>query len=90
MCCHHARVWNREFALKPAEALKLKGAWVETSRLDNKRVYYRLCIVKYLLNIISPNNDISDKLNHLFAEYPQIDLSAMGFPADWNKEALWL
>ena len=90
MCCHHARVWNREFALKPAEALKLKGAWVDTSKLDNKRVYYRLCIVKYLLNIISPNNDISDKLNHLFAEYPQIDLSAMGFPVDWKKEALWL
>jgi len=60
MCCHHARVWNREFALKPAEALKLKGAWVDTSKLDNKRVYYRLCIVKYLLNIISPYNDKCD------------------------------
>ncbi|MCH4156955.1 MAG: Abi family protein [Muribaculaceae bacterium] len=89
MCCHHARVWNREFVLKPAEARKLKCAWIDTSKIDNKRIYYRLCIIKYLLNIISPNNDMHDKLNCLFAEYSQVDISAMGFPSDWQNEALW-
>lgn len=89
MCCHHARVWNREFALKPAEALKLKGAWTDTSKLNNKRVYYRFCIIKYLLNIISPNNDMRHKLNNLFSEYPQVDISAMGFTENWDKEILW-
>jgi hypothetical protein len=29
-----------------------------------------------------PKNDMCDKLNRLFAEYPQIDLSTMGFPVD--------
>ena len=81
MCCHHARVWNREFVILPADARKLKADWIDTTKFDNKRVYYRLCIIKYLLNIISPNNDMCEKLKCLFGEFPQIDLSAMCFSA---------
>ena len=89
MCCHHARVWNREFALRPAEALRLRDAWIDTSRIDHKRICYRLCIVKYLLNVISPNNDMTEKLKLLLTDFPMIDISAMGFPSNWNDEMLW-
>ncbi|MCD8495597.1 MAG: Abi family protein [Bacteroides graminisolvens] len=87
MCCHHARVWNRDFVLKPAEPRKLASIWTETSKLDDKRIYYRLCIIKYLLNTISPNNDLCNKLNSLFAEFPQVDAFAMGFPVNWDKRS---
>jgi len=33
MCCHHARVWNRDFMLNPAEPKKTKNAWIDTSKL---------------------------------------------------------
>lgn len=39
--------------------------WI-TIDADKRRIYYNICIIKYFLNIISPNNDMSDKINRLF------------------------
>src|SRR3712207_7074964 len=44
-----ARVWNRDFMLNPAEPKKTKNAWIDTSKVDKKRIYYRLCIIRYFL-----------------------------------------
>ena len=30
-----------------------------------------------------------DKLQTLFANYPEIDLVALGFPDGWESESLW-
>jgi hypothetical protein len=30
------------------------------------------------------------KLISLLSDYPPIDTNAMGFPANWEQEALWL
>lgn len=57
---------------------------------DKRRTYYNICIIKYFLDIISPKNDFKDKLLALFAAFPEIDLSAMGFNANWETEPLWL
>jgi abortive infection bacteriophage resistance protein len=54
-----------------------------------KRVYFRICIIKYLLFTVSPNNTFTQKLNSLLAEYPTVDIRAMGFPAAWQTEPLW-
>lgn len=48
MCCHHARVWNRDFMLNPAEPQKTPNTWIDISKVDKKRIYYRLCIIWYL------------------------------------------
>lgn len=56
---------------------------------DSLRVYYNICIIKYFLNIISPNNDLFQKIKTLFANYPEIDLNALGFPQGWESEPLW-
>jgi abortive infection bacteriophage resistance protein len=53
------------------------------------RIYFDLCIIKYFLNVISPQNDMRDKLQKLLADYPSIDIAAMGFPRDWELEPLW-
>jgi len=44
---------------------------------------------QYFLNIISPNNDLFQKIKTLFANYPEIDLNALGFPQGWESEPLW-
>lgn len=47
---------------------------------DQRRVYYNFCILRYFLIQIAPSNDLTNTLKELFAKFPQIDLSAMGFP----------
>ncbi|GHT10026.1 hypothetical protein FACS189415_7860 [Bacteroidia bacterium] len=63
--------------------------WIDQSAVDMKRVYFRICIIKYLLFTVSPNNRFTEKLKSLLAEYPTVDIMAMGFPADWYTEPLW-
>jgi abortive infection bacteriophage resistance protein len=54
-----------------------------------KRLYYRICIIKYLLFTVSPNNCFTEKLKSLLAKYQSVDIRAMGFPAAWQAESLW-
>ena len=89
MCCHHARIWNRDFMLNPAEPKKVPNTWVNTSKVDKKRIYYRLCIIRYFLFSVSPNNNLHEKLLSLLADFPSVDIAAMGFNKEWQNEVLW-
>ncbi len=89
MCCHHARIWNRDFMLNPAEPRKMSNTWIDTSGIDKKRIFYRLCIIRYLLTSVSPNNNFNEKIAGLLARFPSIDIAAMGFDYNWNHTALW-
>ena len=57
---------------------RMTGNWI-TLPTDTLRIYFDLCIIKYFLNIISPNNDMKAKIDALLADYPSIDINAMGF-----------
>ena len=87
-CCHHARVWNKQNTMLPMEPKHITRPWISLST-DKLRVYYDLCIIKWFLDCISPNNTLRDKICKLLTEYPCIDITAMGFPTDWLKEELW-
>lgn len=89
MCCHHARVWNRDFMLNPAEPRKTSNAWIDTSLIDKKRIFYRLCIIRYFLSFVSPGNNFNEKIANLLARFPSVDIAAMGFCKDWQKDTLW-
>lgn len=87
-CCHHARVWNKQNTLRPMLPNRMGHPWIclPTNLL---RIYFDLCIIKYFLNVISPQNDMTDKLKSLLAAYPDVDTAAMGFPQGWEAEPLW-
>lgn len=87
-CCHHARVWNRTFALRALTMRHMTRPWISTS-VNQQKVYFSLCVIKFFLDIISPTNDMKAKLQSLFTEYPTIDTNALGFPTGWDQEALW-
>ncbi len=89
MCCHHARIWNRDFMLNPAEPRKTTIPWINATKVDKKRIYYRLCIIRYFLTSVSPNNQFNKKLSELLADFPSIDIAAMGFDCDWENTSLW-
>lgn len=88
-CCHHNRIWNKDHLVIPADVRTPAFVWIDSSTTDPKRIYYRICIIKYLLFTVSPNNSFAEKLKSLLAQYPTVDIRAMGFPADWQNEPLW-
>ena len=87
-CCHHSRVWNKQNTMLATEPKHITRSWIKLPT-DRLRIYFNLCIIKWFLDCISPNNTLKDKICKLLAEYPCIDISAMGFPADWLIEELW-
>ena len=87
-CCHHARVWNKQNTIRPTIPNRMLRPWI-TLPTDVLRIYFNLCIIKYFLDFLSPNNDMLAKLRRLFVDYPEIDLAAMGFPKDWEMEPIW-
>ena len=87
-CCCHARVWNKQNTMRPMLPNRMTGCWISLPT-NTLRIYFDLCIIKYFLNVISPNNDMKAKINALLFAYPDIDTSAMGFPRDWENEPLW-
>jgi abortive infection bacteriophage resistance protein len=89
LCGHHVRIWNKEISMVATDPQNHVFPWIDSSSIDMKRIYYRICIIKYLLFTVSPNNRFTEKLQSLLAEYPTIDICAMGFPADWHNEPLW-
>lgn len=90
ICCHHGRLWNRILKLRPTIPNKINHKWIaNAATIDVQRVYFRLCIIKYLLISVSPNNSFKEKLIALLSKYPSVDIAAMGFPANWQDESLW-
>lgn len=88
-CCHHARVWNKQNTIRPMIPNRMTGKWIALPT-DTLRIYFNLCIIKFFLNTISPQNDMKAKLDALLAAFPNIDIAAMGFPLGWQNEPLWL
>ena len=87
-CCHHSRVWNKVSSIMPVSPRRIAHSWI-TLHTNPQRVYFTICIIKYFLDIISPNNDMLEKMHTLFSNYPEIDLAALGFPNGWESEPLW-
>lgn len=57
--------------------------------LDKKKLLYRLCIIRYFLSSVSPNNNFNEKIADLLSRFPSIDITVMGFCKDWKSESLW-
>lgn len=88
ICAHHSRLWNRTLRIQPIAPRHPHHPFISRSSLNN-RVYYVLCIIKYLLDIIDPSHKMQSQLTWLWVNYPMIDKHAMGFPNEWELEPLW-
>ena len=87
-CCHHSRVWNRTYAVGPMIPKKMSRPWIGNS-VSHLKTFYEICIVKWFVDIISPQNNLKDRLTDLLASFPHVDCKAMGFPTNWADEPLW-
>ena len=86
---HHSRVWNRVYPIKPQMPTKLKGKWIAATVPQANKLYPQLCCLQYIQNIMCPDNDFGSQLRNLLKQHTNIDVAAMGFPANWQNEPLW-
>lgn len=89
ICAHHSRLWNKTFGISPMMPRKTVFPFVALPDKGTQHVYFILCMIQYLLNIINPSNTFYHKIKLLLNEYPNIDVNAMGFPKHWQEEPLW-
>ncbi|MES2389083.1 MAG: Abi family protein [Bacteroidota bacterium] len=101
LCGHHSRLWNRELAIDPAVLITKKyksTPWLKGPINYQKRIYYSLCTMKYLLNTINPGGHFRQRIENLFAKYPTVPIRYMGIPSvgrnsntliDWQNEPVW-
>jgi abortive infection bacteriophage resistance protein len=83
-CCHHARIWNKENAILPIEPRSITRPWINP-KISRRRIFYNICIIKWFIDIIEPDNNFKGKLSKLIDSYPIVDTRAMGFPNDWKE-----
>ena len=90
-CAHHSRLWNKNLPGKPKLLPKPPFDWVSDVPKENEfeKLYVHLCCMKYLLNIIQPDNNFTDRLYNLLTAYPNVDPQALGLKTDWQNEPLW-
>lgn len=91
-CAHHSRLWNRNLPGRPKLLSNPPMKWINAMPKENEYhiLYIHLCCMKYLLNIIKPDNDFTTKLVELMNKYPSVDPNALGLKINWNKELLWV
>lgn len=88
-CAHHSRLWNKNIPTAPKILSKPPYRWVNDVPRDTQRIYLHLCIMRYMLNIIAPENNLHTQLRQLLEKYPSVDPNALGFKTGWTSEPLW-
>lgn len=88
---HHSRLWNRVIINKydwPPSTPNPLLNYVPDNR-QRRKIFPLLSAIIYMNNEVSPGNSIKHELIVLFKKYPNIHLSRMGFPHNWQNEPLW-
>jgi abortive infection bacteriophage resistance protein len=91
ICAHHGRLWNKNLPGRPNLLSKPPAPWIKNvpNVSEHHLLYIHACCMKYLLDVCSPGHHFKIRLVNLLKGYPNVDLNALGFPADWQDEPLW-
>jgi abortive infection bacteriophage resistance protein len=88
LCAHHARLWNRELAIRPMIPAD-DADWLTPVLPDNRTAFAVLTVLRWLLRKIAPESGWADRLKKLLSEYPDIPLRYAGFPNAWETSPIW-
>lgn len=90
-CAHHSRLWNKNLPGRPKLLSAPPNPWIKDVPVEKEwhMLYIHLCCIKYLLNVVQPQNHLTEQLMFLFEKYPSVDPNALGMKMDWGGEALW-
>ncbi|TCK99591.1 abortive infection bacteriophage resistance protein [Roseivirga ehrenbergii] len=90
-CAHHSRLWNKNLPGAPKLLPKPPNPWLSEvpKQHEFQKLYIHMCLMKYMLNVIQPNNRFTERLALLMSEYRSVDPNALGFKVGWEEEPLW-
>lgn len=88
LCAHHARLWNRELAVRPVLP-RNDPRWRDPIPVPNDRIFGVLTVLRYLMTRISPQSGWTCRLVRLLNRYDEVPLDRMGFPVAWAHCPLW-
>lgn len=92
-CAHHGRIWNRRFVTNVMLPYNTKYSFVDKSiikHIRSNKFFAVLCCTKYLVDVISPGNDMKKNLLSIMDDSGSLlDLKDMGFPKDWRDLSIW-
>ena len=74
---------------KPELLRRSRSPWISNRPSQLFKLYPILCCITYWLNAIDASNTFVTAFKALLMKYPNVDTSAMGFPAGWEDEPLW-
>jgi len=89
-CAHHSRLWNRKFAadrptIPSREKYKFNG---DIPTDFNTTIYGVIALIDRLLASFNPENTFTKKIEELI-EQCSVNPGFMGFPKNWNTNAVW-
>ena len=90
-CAHHSRLWNKNLPSTVKLLPNPPNSWIEDvpKQHEFSKLYIHLALMRYLLNVIQPNNTFTKDLKTLLSNYPNIDPNALGLKENWENEPLW-
>jgi len=91
LCAHHSHLWNRNLPSSPKLLPKPPYPWISDVPKQHEfpKLYVHLCVMRYMLNIVVPENSFGVKLSDMLSRYPNVDPDALGFKPGWLNEPLW-
>ncbi len=89
ICAHHGRLWNRTLTVTPTIPKRPLYEWIRFPPGKPDKLYVSLCVMAYLLKIITPKDYFAGKLKTLVSRLPRTDLKAAGFNKNWEADPFW-
>ena len=96
ICAHQGRLWNRKInspiSCNFGNNVNLGDLYACLSAqagVLHTTPFTALSLCAWMLRQIRPQSQWTSRVKALLADYPEVPLAAMGFPADWQKLALW-
>lgn len=81
LCAHHSRIWNRILAIQPMRNKKDRD-W---NGIRNDKIFAVFLIIKKLTRFVGKWDEWGGKLLTLLGEFPNVDVTRMGFPDNWRE-----
>ena len=92
-CAHHSRIWNRRFIVNMQLPTNADYTFLDRNTIAStkrNKLFAYLCCIKYILDIVSPDNDFLANLQALISQGgPLLSLKDMGFPDNWKHLGVW-
>ncbi|MBO7625177.1 MAG: Abi family protein [Bacteroidales bacterium] len=92
-CAHHSRIWNRRYLVHIVIPYNTANPFItkkDAKQLKQNKLFPLLCAIKYIVDIISPDNAFNSNLHQLISErHELLSLKEMGFPQNWEELPIW-